>query len=86
VSDSSPYLAAALLYADKLRAGMVPIRGKRPVAERGYASATTDPAAVRAMFAATTATGVGIAAGDRFVLVDVDRVDALADLGELPRR
>lgn len=79
-----PYLAAALVYAARLGAAVVPLRGKRPAAEHGYASASTEAAAIRAMFAAANSTGVGIAAQDRFVIVDVDRVEALAELEQLP--
>lgn len=78
-------LAAAIAYSERLGAGVVPVVGKRPAAERGYASASRDPREIRRMFGAVRASGVGIAAGERLVLVDVDDPMALASLPGLPR-
>src|SRR3954471_20941811 len=78
------YVDAALVYADQLGAAVVPVRGKRPAPAHGYRSASSDPQEICGMFEATRATGVGIAATERFVLVDVDCVEAVAELDELP--
>jgi hypothetical protein len=73
-------LEAALRYA-RLGLHVVPVVGKQPRASRGYASATKDPEELRRMFAAVRSTGVGIAAGAGYVLVDVDVEAALPELG-----
>ena len=77
-------LTAALEYG-ALGLRVVPVVGKRPAAEHGYASATADGTTIRELFGRVTATGVGIAAGDELAIVDVDRVEGLAELGPLPR-
>ncbi len=82
----SKLVAAALRCAARLGVGVVPIVGKRPAAEHGYGSATSEPERIRCLFdAAPRATGFGIAAADRLVIIDVDRADGLAELGPLPR-
>jgi hypothetical protein len=78
-------LEAALRYAAELGAAVVPIVGKRPAAAHGYASASSDPLEIRRLFAGEPrATGVGIQAGSRLVIIDVDRPEAIGELGPLP--
>ena len=55
---------------------VVPIAGKRPLGEHGYASATGDLCELLARLPRPGTTGIGIQAGPN-VLVDVDHRDAL---------
>lgn len=78
------FLSAALSHARRYGVAVVPIVGKRPVAPHGYASASSDPVEISRLFRDVSATGVGIAALDALVILDVDDESALTECEPLP--